>query len=181
VRRRTRFIVLLAYLLTSGLYLLTPGEGAWAVPGQNPNRQSSPTRTPTPGATPPTEAPAPASPPGRFPLPLPAETLTPLLLTLFPPTATPRATRVEVPDQTESAQEGILSTRGPSPTPLDTVQPTSANTRASELGEMTRTPTSSQYLRSTLRGSDIIDLVVLGIGLILLLIGMVLVGRHRAT
>jgi hypothetical protein len=188
VRRRTAFIILLAYLLTSGLYLLTPGEEAWAVPGQNPNRQSSPTRTPTPGATPspgratpPAEAPAPVSPPVRFPLPLPAETLTPLFRTLFPPTATPRATWVEVPDQTESAQGGILSTRSPSPTPLDIVQPTLASTRASELGEMMRTPTSSQYLQSTLRGSDIVDLVVLGIGLILLLAGLVLVGRRRAT
>lgn len=181
-------MILLAYLLTGGLYLLSPGEGAWAVPGQNPNRQSSPTRTPTPGAmpspgraTPPVETPIPVSPPGGSPLPLPAETVTPLFLTLFPPTATPRVTWVEVPSQTESAQERVVPTRGPSPTPMDMVQSTLLSTATSELVEMTTTPIGSQSLQSTLQGNVIVDLVVLGIGLVLLLVGLVLVGRRRAT
>jgi hypothetical protein len=179
-------IVLLAYLLTSSLYFLTPGEGAWAVPGQNPNRQSSPTRTPTPAATitpggstaVPASRPSPAETP--VPLSLPAETVTPLFLTLFPPTATPRATWESVLWQTMTSEARAGSTNTPFPTPVETAQPVPSQTARLAV-ETTAIPMIYPSLGDTLGAGDCVDLLAMGIGLVLLLLGLVLVGRHRTS
>jgi hypothetical protein len=169
MRRKTVFTILVAYLLVSGVYLLSPGEAAWAVPGQNPNRQSSPTRTSTPAATlpPGTETAPPAGtgvpqPPSR-PLPLPAETVTPLFLTLFPPTATPQATPEGNLWPTETVEERTGPTPGPSPIRGGTVQPTPSSTSSAEVA-------------MAISAGMCVDLLVIGAGLVILVVGLILVG-----
>jgi len=195
VKRKRVLTILLAYLLTSGLYLLSPGEGAWAVPGQNPNRQSCPSRTPTPAATLTpgtatatpvgTTVPQPPSGEPSLPLPLPAETVTPLFLTLFPPTATPtatpRATWESVLWQTATAEEGGVLAGSTSPTPVEMGQPTPSRTPISAEVGTAITPVASPSLGSALGASACVDLLVIGIGLVLLVIGLILVGRRRAS
>lgn len=51
--------------------LSTGGSTSWAAPGQDPERQTVPTRTPTPGPVTPT-SPPPTSPPAAPPTPSPA-------------------------------------------------------------------------------------------------------------
>ena len=189
IKRKIVFTILIAYLLTGGLYLLSPGESAWAVPGQNPKRQSAPTRTATPGAipTPGTATPAPpgstAAPPGNTPTPspqsqpllLPAETVTPLFLTLFPPTATPMATFEGLVFPTETMGEGAGAT--PTPTPGEMVQSIASATPAAP----TITPVILPSLADAVGAGACANLLVVGAGLVMLVVGLVLVGRRQAA
>jgi hypothetical protein len=186
MKRKTVFTILVAYLLVSGIYLLAPGEAAWAVPGQNPNRQSSPTRTPTPAATPApgTETAPPAGtsvpqPPSR-PLPLPAETVTPLFLTLFPPTATPQATPEGNLWPTETVEERTGPTPGPSPMPGGTVQPTPLSTSSTEVA-VAITPVIYPSLGDAIGAGMCVDLLAIGAGLVILVVGLILVGREQTS
>ncbi len=182
MKRKTVFTTLVAYLLISSIYLLSPGEAAWAVPGQNPNRQSSPTRTPTPATTlaPGTETAPLASttvpqPPSQ-PLPLPAETVTPLFLTLFPPTTTPRATWESVLWQTVTAErENVFS--GSTPTPTEMGQPTPSRTPSATEVALAITSITYPSLGDALGTSICVDLLMIGIGLVLLVIGLMLARR----
>ncbi len=186
MKRNMDSTILVAYLLTSGLYLLSPGEAAWAVPGQNPHRQSSPTRTPTPAVTlTPGAATAPpvgttiAQPLSR-PLPLPAETVTPLFLTLFPPTATPGATLEGILWPTDTVGEGARPTLRPSPIPGGTVQPTPLSTSSAEVA-MAITPVAYPSLRDAIGASTCVDLLMIGAGLVILVVGLILVGREQIS
>lgn len=180
-------MAIVVYLLASALYLLLPGEGAWAVPGQNPHRQSSPTRTPTPGGTAvPVDTPrAPGEegessvPPARVRLSLPSTTVTPLFLTLFPPTATPIATWVAATWEVETTEGRDVPTRQPSPTPTEEGVAIPPGTRTVERTAVPASPGSRALSMSTLRASTILDCAVTAGGLVLLSIGLILVGRRR--
>ena len=188
--RRKPFLSMVAvYLLASALYLLSPGEGAWAVPGQNPHRQSSPTRSPTPEATG-TPVDTPRAPTGRetgaTPVPpprgnvsLPSATTTPLFLTLFPPTATPIATWVVATWEVETGDGRDVPTRQPSPSPTEGGHATPSRTLAVERTAVPMPIGSRAFSGSVLGASTILDCAVTGGGLVLLSIGLILVGRRR--
>jgi hypothetical protein len=187
VKRRTILAILLTYLLTSGLYLLSPGERAWAIPGQNPNRQSSPSRTPTPAATSisgvSTAAPVPQPLFNETPRPLslPAETVTPLFLTLFPPTATPGATWESVLWQTVTAERRAIPVSTPFLLLSETMQPTPLQTFDLGTRGVAITPVMYPSLEDALGAGICVDLLVIGIGLVLLILGLVLVRGHRTS
>jgi hypothetical protein len=180
-------MAIVVYLLASALYLLLPGEGAWAVPGQNPHRQSSPTRTPTPGgtATPANTPRAPGGegessvPPAGGMLSLPSTTVTPLFLTLFPPTATPISTWVGATWEVETAEGRNVPTRQPSPAPTEKGVAILPGTRTVERTAVPASPDSRAFSMSTLRASTMLDCAVTASGLVLLSVGLILVGRHR--
>jgi hypothetical protein len=188
MRRKPFLSMVVVYLLASLLYLLSPGEGAWAVPGQNPHRQSSPTRTPTPGATgTPVDTPGAPRKTGTTPVPtpegslsLPSATTTPLFLTLFPPTATPIATWVVATWEVVETGEGRdVSTRQPSPAPTGGGHATpSASPTVGRTAVPLPAP-SRAFSGGVLGASAVLDCAVVGIGLVLLSIGLILVGRHR--
>ncbi|MEE8389488.1 MAG: hypothetical protein V3S14_01655 [Anaerolineae bacterium] len=114
--------------------------------------------------------------PPSQPLPLPAETVTSLFLTLFPPTATSRATWESAIWQTATAEAGGVFAGRTSPTPVEMGQPTpsrtpiSAGVEAAILG----TPLAYPSLESALGSSACVDLLVMGVGLVLLMIGLIL-------
>jgi hypothetical protein len=187
MRRKSVLSTIIVYLLASALYLLSPGEGAWAVPSQNPHRQSSPTRTPTPGGTAaPVDTPrAPGEegvspiPPARGGLSLPSTTVTPLFLTLFPPTATPIVTWVVATWEVETAEGGDVPTRQPSLTPTEEGAAIPPGTRTVERTVVPTSPGSRAFSMSALRASTVLDCAVTAGGLVLLSIGLILVGRRR--
>ncbi len=186
MKRKTVFTILVVYLLISGVYLLTPGKAAWAVPGQNPKRQSSPTRTPTPAViltpgtatAPPAGTNAPRTP--SRPLPLPAGTFTPLFLTLFPATATPEATLEGILWPTVTMGEGTGSSLRPSPTPGGMAQPTPSSTSSAEAA-MAITPMNYLSLGDAIGAGTCVDLLVIIAGLVILVVGLILVGRERTS
>jgi hypothetical protein len=187
MRRKPALSMIVVYLLASALYLLSPGEGAWAVPGQNPHRQSSPTRTPTPeGTGTPVDTPrAPGEegvssvPPAGGRLSLPSTTVTPLFLTLFPPTATPIVTWAVATWEVETAEGGDVPTRRPSPTPTEEGVAILPGTRTVERTAVPTSPGGRVFSMSALRGSTVLDCAVTAGGLVLLSIGLILVGRRR--
>ena len=110
MKRKNLLWILLGCALVSAIRLLAPGEGAWAVPGQSPDRQTVPTRTPS--ATPtelatPAGTPEPSATPTE--LPTPAGTLAPSVTPGGPPT----------PEETPVPSV----TPGGSPTPAETPAP----------------------------------------------------------
>jgi hypothetical protein len=187
MRRKPVLSMIVVYLLASALYLLSPGEGAWAVPGQNPHRQSSPTRTPTPaGTAAPVDTPRPPGEEGISPIPpaggnlsLPSTTVTPLFLTLFPPTATSIVTWVPATWEVETTEGREVPTRQPSPIPTEEKKDMAPGTRTVERTAMPTSPGSRAFSMSTLRASTVLDCAVTAGGLVLLSIGLILVGRRR--
>ncbi|MFP4343711.1 MAG: hypothetical protein ACLFU8_03355 [Anaerolineales bacterium] len=109
---KTWILVLVLVLL----FALASRPVTWAAPGQNPHRQTVPTRTPSPmPTTPPTEEP----PPPPQPTPTPTPTATPTTGAVVAPTATeePTATPTETATLTPSATATSTSTPSPTATP----------------------------------------------------------------
>jgi hypothetical protein len=186
--KKKPFLSMIAvYLLVSALYLVSPSEGAWAVPGQNPHRQSSPTRTPTPGmtgtpgATPraPRETSATPVPMPQGNVSLPPATVTPLFLTLFPPTATPIVTWAAATWEVETEEAREVSTRQPFPTSTEGGHATPSRTALVEGTAVPISDGSGASPRGTLGTRTLLDCAVTGGGLVLLLIGLILVGGRR--
>jgi len=159
MKRFRHFLVCpgLVILTVAVLVTLSPRPGTWAAPGQNPHRQTVPTRTPEPQPTteePPEESQPAAEIPPEEPQPTPAPSeATPLptdtpvpptaILTPVPPTATlagttdtpqpaaatPAPTETPSPGPTAALTEPATSTPLPSP-PTPTAMYTSAPKRA---------------------------------------------------
>ena len=190
MKRRNLYLILIAYLLTSSLHLLLPGAAAWAVPGQNPNRQSSPTRTPTRGPATPTmttsESPEMATKPpgsavaGENDVSLPAETVTPLFLTLFPLAVTPRATRAAITPEPARTAVPLAALSGPTADLTEEERPASSSSPTLQNTAIVVFPSSGRSPTIAVGAGSIADCAVMGLGLILLLIGMMLIGERRA-
>jgi hypothetical protein len=121
----------LVILTVAALVILSPRPGIWAAPGQNPHRQTVPTRTPVPQPTTeePPEGPQPATeipPEEPQPTPAPSEA-TPLPTdTPVPPTATltpvpPTATWVVATNTPQPAATTPVPTETPLPGPMATL------------------------------------------------------------
>lgn len=163
MKRVGRMLILLGILAAS----LVASPDLWAAPGQNPARQTVPTRTPTPRPQPPTWTPVP-------PTPIPSPTFTPTATATAPAavmatatmaaaTVTPTATAIHTP-----AAMATSTVVGPEVlTPLASLPP-----------EGTPSPTPS--LRALPGGSWVIGAIFCaGVGLAVLGLIMLLILRER--
>jgi uncharacterized membrane protein len=128
------------------LFALASRPVTWAAPGQNPYRQTVPTRTPVPPPTsPPTEEP----PPQPTATPTSTPTATPTTEVVVVPTATeeltatPTETATVTPSATATATASSTATSTPSATPEEeaveaspVLSPTPEEIEESEAGEL---------------------------------------------
>ncbi len=122
----------LVILTVAALVTLSPRPDTWAAPGQNPHRQTVPTRTPVPQPSPEASPEAPLEkPPEEPPQPtlttpeatlLPTDTPIPPTVTLTP--ALPTATLVIATDTPQPAAATPMPTETPSPGRTSTVPET---------------------------------------------------------
>lgn len=161
-------------LLVGGVIILgSIVETTWATPAQHPQRQSIPALTPTPAASPLPPDKSSGSPPPVETAPSPPPT--PLSPTPVPPSPTvaPEAVGEETPQpaatergKTETATPLIASTPAPSSTPRSTEAPA--------------TPLAPVASASAFGAQAVVNLTVMGLGLILLVLGLILTQRRRA-
>lgn len=172
MKRRTVLLILSICLLAGGLSLLSPGEGAWATPAQNPQRQSIPTLTPTPANSPPPPATPGDTPPPVETASLPSPALpSPPPASPSPPVVTQAAgDETSLPTATEEEKaETATSTPASTPAPSNTPRKPGA----------TMTPLAPPVPASAFGTQSAIDLIVMGSGLALLVIGLILIWRRR--
>ncbi len=167
---RRKIGLICVYVLLCGIYVWVPRD-AWAVPGQNPYRQSSPTRTPTPAASPSPSATGATMPAEAFSptvsVPPPLFTIEALLSPPHPPRSASRTPIVTAESTPVFASPSAELFDGGS-----TLTPVPASPTA--LWMQTLTPAAMVVARTgnPPLATHCIDLVVMGLGLLMLLIGI---------
>ncbi|HDQ72075.1 MAG TPA: hypothetical protein ENN19_08255 [Chloroflexi bacterium] len=185
--RRTVVGGLLALLALSLLAALAPGEETWALGVESPRRQSIPTLTHTPGpatatataeatatgtadepAVSPTQA-APGDVEETIPAPVPT------LISLSTPVPSP-APGAPTRPPTETAEDASDDDDLTSPRP-----PATARSTPSPVGDRALEVTPFVYSSQPLAGARCLgDLIVMGLGLLLLIVGLHLVKKRQA-
>ncbi len=162
-------------ILVSGVIILgSVVQTTWATPTQNPQRQSIPTLTPTPADSPPPPPTTPGEPPPPVETPAaPASSPTQSSPSALPsPTVTPQVAGDETPQPTATEREKTetaTSTPASTPTPLSITR----------IAETPATPPAPPVSASAFGIRSVVDLMVMGLGLALLVIGLILIWRHR--